>query len=184
MSTFSFMSHTQIILLQGQHCMYCSPMDCLHLLIIHSFSGSSPLPSKALNGSHVSSRNMRELDCMGMRRMTGLNFDVALSFVSLISLLLDGNTKPDLLPAQTRMRKSRTDLLGNFTLQKTTLGRCWQVKFLCGRIPVNRKVLLPLRDWHQPHIFHTRSFLPLENLLAIGLFPSPRRNSNLFPQWY
>lgn len=59
MSTFGFTSHTQIILLQGQHCVHCAPMDCLHLLIIHSFSGSSPLPSQGLNGPRVSSSNMR-----------------------------------------------------------------------------------------------------------------------------
>lgn len=92
-STFGFMSRTQIIFLQGQHCVRCSPMDCLHLLIIHSFSGSSPLPSKGLNGPHVSSRNMRELDCIGMtRRMNGLNFNMALSFASLTSLLFDKKT--------------------------------------------------------------------------------------------
>ena len=103
------MSHTQIILLQGQHCMRCSPVDCLQLLIIHSFSGSSPLPSKGLDGPRLSSRNMTKLDYTEMtRRMNWieLNFDMVLSFASLVSLLLDRNTKNDLLPVQTCMRKA------------------------------------------------------------------------------
>lgn len=88
----SCLTHKLMILLQGQHRVQCFPMDCLHLLIIHSFSGSSPFLSKGLNGPHISSRSMTELDCKGMTRMYGLNFCMALVFASLISVLLDRNT--------------------------------------------------------------------------------------------
>lgn len=115
------MSHTRMILLQGQHCVQCSPMDCLHLLIIHSFSGSSPFPSKGLNGPHISSRSMTELDCKGMtRRMYGLNFYMALVFASLISVLLDRNThthtrgKKKSSPSENGYDESRIAPLGNF----------------------------------------------------------------------
>lgn len=52
--------------------------------------------------------------------MNGLNFDMALSFASLISLLLD---KTQSAASANVHEESRIDPLGNFTLQKTSLGQ-------------------------------------------------------------
>lgn len=73
MPILGFASHTQMISPQGQYCVHCALMDCLCLLVIHSFSGSSAFPSKGLNVPHISSRNMTECDCIQMTRMNELN---------------------------------------------------------------------------------------------------------------
>lgn len=73
MPIFGSTSHTQMISLQGQHCVHCALMDSLCLLAVHSFSGSSAFASKGLNVPHVSSRNMTERDCIRMTKMNELN---------------------------------------------------------------------------------------------------------------
>lgn len=104
MPIFGSTSHTQMISLQGQHCVRCALMDSLCLLVIHSFSGSSAFASKGLNVPHVSSRNMTEHDCIRMTKMNELNGSyLSLSYFCVSQQVQQNSNR---LPAQMGMVRS------------------------------------------------------------------------------